>query len=112
MPVSWATGRRGLHTADDKGRDGVSRRDIRNGCSYWSVGRNWQRGHWCHTVKPSTEWRKGGQSRWATWVVTPRMGRYLGGFQDQVMQQITGGILQKKTDGKWEYTLAAAVVAR
>ena len=42
-----------------------------------------------------------------TWVVTPCMVIFLGGFQDQVERRLTGRILQWKTDGKWEYTLAA-----
>ena len=47
-----------------------------------------------------------------TWVVTPRMGRVLGGFQDQVARRLTGRLPRQKTDGKWEYTLAAAAAAR
>ena len=39
-----------------------------------------------------------------TWVVTPRMGRVLGGLQDQVARRLTGRILRHKTDRKWEYT--------
>ena len=42
-----------------------------------------------------------------TCVVTPHMGRALGGFQDQVARWITGQILRRKPDGKWEYTLMA-----
>ena len=42
-----------------------------------------------------------------TCVVTTHMGRALGGFQDQVARWITGQILRRKPDGKWEYTLAA-----
>ena len=33
------------------------------------------------------------------------MGRFLGGFQDQVAQILTGRILQQKTDRKFDYTL-------
>ena len=42
-----------------------------------------------------------------TWVVTPLMGRALGGFQDQVERRLTGRIPWKKTDRKWEYTSTA-----
>ena len=42
-----------------------------------------------------------------TWVVTPRMGRLLRGFQDQVAQWMTGWLAQQKNDGKWEYISAA-----
>ena len=42
-----------------------------------------------------------------TWVVTPRMGRVLGGFQDQVALRLAGRLPQRKTDGKWDYTSAA-----
>ena len=42
------------------------------------------------------------------WVVTPRMGRVLEGFQDQVERQLTGRLPRRRTDGKWEYTPAAA----
>ena len=37
-----------------------------------------------------------------TWVVTPHMGRVLGGFQYQVAQQLTGRIMWRKSDRKWE----------
>ena len=47
-----------------------------------------------------------------TCLVIPRMGMSLGGFQDHVKRQLMGQIPQNKTDGKWEYTLAAAVAAR
>ena len=33
-----------------------------------------------------------------TWVVTPRMGRALGGFQDHVARRLMGWILWRKTD--------------
>ena len=36
-----------------------------------------------------------------TWVVTPRMGRVMGDFQDQVAQRLTGRIKQQKTERKW-----------
>ena len=39
------------------------------------------------------------------WVVTPCMGRDLGGFQDQVARRLTGQIPQRKPDGKWKYIL-------
>ena len=42
-----------------------------------------------------------------TWVVTPLMGRILGGFQDQVVRQLAGRPPRRRTDGKWEYTSAA-----
>ena len=41
------------------------------------------------------------------WVVTSRMGRVLGGFQDQVPQRLTGRIPWKQHDIKWEYTSVA-----
>ena len=37
-----------------------------------------------------------------TWMATPRMVRVLGGFQDQVARNMTGRILGKKPEGKWE----------
>ena len=42
------------------------------------------------------------------WVVTPRMGRVLEGFQDQVAQRLTGRLLWRWYNGKWDYTSAAA----
>ena len=42
-----------------------------------------------------------------TWAVTPRMGRALGGFQDQVAIRLTGRLLWPKPDGKLKYTLVA-----
>ena len=36
-----------------------------------------------------------------TWVVTPRMGGFLGGFQDQVARNLTGRIQWQWVDGKW-----------
>ena len=36
------------------------------------------------------------------WVVTPHMGRVLGGFQDQVTRRLTGLILQQRLDGRRE----------
>ena len=41
-----------------------------------------------------------------TGVVTPCMGQFLGGFQDQVARLLTGQLLRRRLDGKWEYTLA------
>ena len=41
-----------------------------------------------------------------TRVVTPRMGRVLGGFQYQVEQPLIGRIPRRREDGKWEYNLA------
>ena len=40
-----------------------------------------------------------------TWVVTPRMGSALGGFQGQVARRLTGRLPQWKPYGKWMYTL-------
>ena len=34
-----------------------------------------------------------------TWVVTPYMGRFLGGFQDQVLRRLTVRLPRSKTDG-------------
>ena len=45
-----------------------------------------------------------------TWVPPPHMGRFLGGFQYQVVQLLTGRVLQQRTDRKWEYT--STVLAR
>ena len=45
-----------------------------------------------------------------TWLVTLRMGRFLGGFQDQVVQLLTGWIPWRRSDGRWEYTLAEVVI--
>ena len=42
-----------------------------------------------------------------TWVVTPRTGRVLGRFQDQVERRLMGRLPRCKADGKWEYTLEA-----
>ena len=41
-------------------------------------------------------------------VVTPRMGRLVGGFQDKVVRRLTGRLLQRRGDVKWEHTLAEA----
>ena len=43
-----------------------------------------------------------------TWVVTPRNGRVLGGFQYQVAQRLKGRIPRRQTDKKCYYTLVAA----
>ena len=43
-----------------------------------------------------------------TWVVTPRMGKALGGFQTQVVIRLTGRILWRTPDRRWRYTSAAA----
>ena len=43
-----------------------------------------------------------------TWVVTPRMGKALGGFQTQVTRRLAGQLLQRTTVDTWEYTSAAA----
>ena len=42
-----------------------------------------------------------------TWVVTPRMGSALGGFQGQVARRIMGHLPRRKPERKWTYTLAA-----
>ena len=42
------------------------------------------------------------------WVVTPHMGKSLGGFQTKVARRLNGKILRRAADGKWRYTLAAA----
>ena len=42
------------------------------------------------------------------WVVTPYMGRSLGGFQYQVAQPLMGSLLRQKPDRKWKYNSAAA----
>ena len=41
-----------------------------------------------------------------TWVVTPRMVKDLGGFQDQVANRLTGRLPRRTPDSKWIYTLA------
>ena len=43
-----------------------------------------------------------------TWVVTPRMGQVLGGFQYQVAQWLTGRLPWRHNDEKWKYTSAVA----
>ena len=43
-----------------------------------------------------------------TWVVTPRMGQVLGGFQDQVARRSKGRLLRRQNNGKWENTSKAA----
>ena len=42
-----------------------------------------------------------------TWVVTPSMGSNLGGFQGQVAPWLTGWLLRRKIDRKWDYTSSA-----
>ena len=42
-----------------------------------------------------------------TWVVTPCMGRDLGGFQDQVARRMMGQPPQRKPDGNWKYISVA-----
>ena len=41
-----------------------------------------------------------------TWVVTPHLGKALGGFQDQVARRLTGRLLRRKPGRKWVYTSA------
>ena len=40
------------------------------------------------------------------------LGRVLGGSQDQVARRLTGRILRRRADGKWEYTSAATERAK
>ena len=40
-----------------------------------------------------------------TSVVTPHMGWFLGGFQDQVAPRLTGRLPQRRSDRRWDYTL-------
>ena len=42
------------------------------------------------------------------WVVTPHIGRFLGGFQDQVARRLMGRLPQQILDGRWVYTSAEA----
>ena len=42
-----------------------------------------------------------------TWLVTPRMGKDLGGFQAQVTRQIMGRLPRSTPDRKWIYTSEA-----
>ena len=46
-----------------------------------------------------------------TWVVTHRMGKNLGGFQNQVTRGMTGRLPRMTLDGRWIYTSAAAARA-
>ena len=39
-----------------------------------------------------------------TGVANPRMGRFQGGFQDQVARRLTGWLPRRRLDGRWEYT--------
>ena len=41
------------------------------------------------------------------WVVNPRMGRVMGGFQYQGVRRLTGQLPRRKPDRKWTYTSAA-----
>ena len=43
-----------------------------------------------------------------TWVVTPHIGKALGGFQTQVARRLTGKLPRRKTGRTWRYTSAAA----
>ena len=43
-----------------------------------------------------------------TWVVTPRMGRSLGGFQDKVARILMGHLPRRKPDRNWTYTSEVA----
>ena len=42
-----------------------------------------------------------------TWVVTPGMGKALGGFHTQVMRRLTVRLPLRTLDRKWRYTSAA-----
>ena len=42
-----------------------------------------------------------------TWVVIPRIGKSLGGFQAQATRRLTGRLLRRTPDGNWTYTSAA-----
>ena len=46
-----------------------------------------------------------------TWVVTPCMGRVLGGFHDQVARCFTGRLPRQKPYRKWDYTSAVTAMA-
>ena len=43
-----------------------------------------------------------------TWVVTPHMGKALGGFHIQVYIRLMGQLLRRTKDRTWKYTSAAA----
>ena len=43
-----------------------------------------------------------------SWVVTTHMGRYLRGFQDQVVKQLTGRLSWQSLNGRWDKNLAEA----
>ena len=43
-----------------------------------------------------------------TWVVTPHMGKALGGFQTQLEKRLTVQLPWRTTDREWKYTRAAA----
>ena len=43
-----------------------------------------------------------------TWVVNPRMGKVLEGFQDQVVWLLTGRLPRRSLYRRWEYTLEEA----
>ena len=43
-----------------------------------------------------------------TWVVNPRIGWVLGGFQYQVARLLMGRLPHQRSDGRWEYTSADA----
>ena len=46
-----------------------------------------------------------------TWVVTPRMGWYLGEFQDQVARRLVGGIPWQRLDRRWKYISSEAEIS-
>ena len=41
------------------------------------------------------------------WVVTPRMGKDMGGFHTQVARRLTGGLPRKTLERRWRYTSEA-----
>ena len=43
-----------------------------------------------------------------SWVVTPHMGQYLRGFQDQVIRRLIVRLPWQSLNGRWENTLAEA----
>ena len=46
------------------------------------------------------------------WLVNPCMGRSLGGFHYQVARRPTGRLPWWILDGRWDYTLAGAAIAK
>ena len=44
------------------------------------------------------------------WVVIPRMGQVLGGFQEQVARLLTGWMPRQRSDGRWVCTSVEAAI--